>query len=140
MFRSIATGGRPVMLLLAMTARVFFACAVLWVSLAAAQTPAPKHEPDVPFVTTPQFVVDAMLDLAAVKPEDVVYDLGCGDGRIVISAAAQYHAHAVCIEIDPELVARARKNAVQQGVEKMIDFRQADFFQADIHDATVVTL
>ena len=99
-----------------------------------------KHEPDVPYVATPQFVVDAMLDLAAVKPNDLVYDLGCGDGRIVITAASVYHAHAVCLEIDPDLIARARKNAADAGVDKLIDFRQGDFFKADIHDATVVTL
>lgn len=107
---------------------------------ANAQTSAPEHKPDVPFVTTQPYVVDSMLELAAVKPTDLVYDLGCGDGRIVITAALNFHAHAVCIEIDAELIERARSNATKAGVEKMIEFRRGDFFQADIHDATVVTL
>lgn len=123
-----------------MTTRPLFALAAVWAVAALAQTPAPQHQPDVPYVATAQYIVDAMLELAAVKPTDRVFDLGCGDGRIVISAAAKYHAHGVCIEIDPDLLQRARNNAAEAGMDKMIDFRQGDFFQADIHDATVVTL
>jgi ubiquinone/menaquinone biosynthesis C-methylase UbiE len=94
---------------------------------------------DVPFVPTPEAVVDKMLEVAKVGPDDVVYDLGCGDGRIVI-AAAKKGARAVGIDIDPERIREARANARQAGVEKRVAFRQGDLFKADIKDATVVTL
>jgi precorrin-6B methylase 2 len=123
-----------------MAARFVLALTALCISAAYAQTEAPEHKPDVPYVATQPYVVDAMLELAAVKPADLVYDLGCGDGRIVITAALNFHAHGVCIEIDPDLIQRARANAAKVGVEKMIEFRQGNFFQADIRDATVVTL
>lgn len=94
---------------------------------------------DVPFVPTPEAVVDKMLELAKVGPNDVVYDLGSGDGRIVI-AAAKKGARAVGIDIDPERIREARANARKAGVEKRVEFRQGDLFQADLGGATVVTL
>ncbi len=96
--------------------------------------------PDVVYVPTPQSVVDAMLELAAVKPSDVVYDLGSGDGRIVITAAKKYGAHGVGIEIDPVLVEKAKENAAAAGVSDRVRFIRQDLFKSDITDATVVTL
>ena len=78
---------------------------------AAAQTRAPSRQPDVIYVPTPQPVVDAMLELAGVTKDDVVYDLGSGDGRIPVTAAKTYGAHAVGIDIDPERIAEANANA-----------------------------
>ena len=94
---------------------------------------------DVPFVPTPEAVVDKMLEVAAVGPNDVVYDLGSGDGRIVI-AAAKKGARAVGIDIDPERIREARQNARRAGVDRRVEFRQGDLFKADIGEATVVTL
>ena len=89
---------------------------------------------------TPQPVVFRMLELAEVSEEDVVYDLGSGDGRIVIAAAKEFGARGVGIEIDPELVKRARRKAERAGVSDRVEFRQGDLFEADIGEATVVTL
>lgn len=95
---------------------------------------------DVPFVESPQPVVNKMLELANVSDEDVLYDLGSGDGRIPISAAAKYGARGVGIEIKPHLVEKARKNAERSGVGDLVEFREGDLFEADISEATVVTL
>jgi len=105
----------------------------------AQQTAAPR-QPDVVFVPTPPDVVDAMLKLAKVTASDVVYDLGSGDGRILIAAAKNYGAHGVGIEIDPERVREATANARANGVADKVTFRQEDLFTADISPATVVTL
>ena len=95
---------------------------------------------DVPFVPTPNPVVDGMLKLAGVRSTDVVYDLGCGDGRIVIAAAKTYGAQGVGVDIDPERIQEARVNAKSAGVEDKVKFVENDLFKADIHDASVVTL
>lgn len=95
---------------------------------------------DVPYVPTPQPVVDRMLEMAEVDENDVVYDLGSGDGRIVIRAAETYGSRGVGIEIDPERVQDARENAEEAGVSDLVEFRQGDLFEADISEATVVTL
>lgn len=95
---------------------------------------------DVPYVATPQTTVEAMLELANVTEDDVVYDLGSGDGRIPIEAANRYGARAVGIEIKPSLVDRARKNAELSGVSDKVEFRRQDIFKADFRDATVVTM
>lgn len=97
-------------------------------------------ETDVPFVRTPQLVVQRMLDLAEVSEDDVVYDLGSGDGRFVITAAEQFGARGVGVEIDPERVRTARENAEEAGVSDRVEFRQEDLFEADFSEATVVTL
>ena len=99
-----------------------------------------RGEPDVPYVPTPPAVVHAMLDLAHVTSTDVVYDLGSGDGRIVIAAAKEYGAQGVGIEIDPRLVTKARESAAAAGVSSRVRFITADLFTAKINDATVVTL
>ena len=94
---------------------------------------------DVPYVASSDAVVTRMLEMAEVGPGDVVYDLGSGDGRIVI-AAARYGARGVGIEIDPYRVYQARLNAERAGVADRVTFRQKDLFEADFSDATVVTL
>jgi len=106
---------------------------------AFAQAAAPV-KPDVIYVPTPQAVVDAMLQLAEVKANDVVYDLGSGDGRIVISAAKQYGARGVGIEIDPALVKRATENAAAAGVSDRVRFVSQNLFTTDLSEASVVTL
>jgi SAM-dependent methyltransferase len=103
------------------------------------QAPA-KKQPDVIYVPTPQPVVDAMLELAQVKRSDVVYDLGSGDGRIVITAAKTYGASGVGFEIDPALVKKARENAAKAGVSSRVRFVTQDLFTADLSRASVVTL
>jgi ubiquinone/menaquinone biosynthesis C-methylase UbiE len=96
--------------------------------------------PDVPYVASSAPVVGAMLKLAGVQASDVVYDLGCGDGRIVIAAAKEFGAHGVGIDINPDPVRQARANAKQASVEDLVRFEEGDLFKADIHDATVVTI
>jgi SAM-dependent methyltransferase len=109
---------------------------LLVVAIAAAQ----RRTPDVPYVPSSEEAVDAMLKLADVKRTDIVYDLGCGDGRIVVAAASTYGARAVGIDIDPERIAQAKENAKRAGVENLVRFEENDLFQADIHEASVVTL
>ena len=108
-------------------------------TLAAAQQTT-LRQPDVRFVATPQSVVEQMLELANVEPGDVVYDLGCGDGRVVITAAKQYGVRAVGIDIDPERINQSLENARKAGVEDRVSFRNEDLFEADIGEATVVSL
>jgi SAM-dependent methyltransferase len=116
------------------------AALLLTVAFLSAQNSQPKKDPDVPYVPSPNAVVDGMLKLAGVKSTDKLYDLGCGDGRIVIAAAKTYGAHGVGIDIDPQRVAEARENARKAGVENLVSFEEKDLFDADIHEATVVTL
>ena len=109
-------------------------------STLAAQTAEPRRKPDVPFVPTTEEAVQAMLKLADVKTNDTVYDLGCGDGRIVIAAAKNFGARAVGIDIDPQRIKEANENAKKAGVENRVKFIEQDLFKADFHEATVVTL
>ena len=95
---------------------------------------------EVPFVTTPQPVATAMLRLAAVRPEDTVLDLGSGDGRIVIAAAAQFGARGLGVELSPELVQRSRDDAARAGVAERAQFRVQDLFETDLSVATVITM
>ena len=99
-----------------------------------------KRTPDVVYVPTPQEVVEDMLRLADVKQGDVLYDLGSGDGRIAVTAARKYGVRAVGIDIDPERIREANENARQNGVQKLVQFRQQDLFAADFREASVVTL
>jgi SAM-dependent methyltransferase len=101
---------------------------------------AQTRVPDVRFVATPPEVVDAMLTAARVTSADVVYDLGSGDGRIVIAAAKKYGARGVGIEINPQLVAESNASARAEGVSHLVQFIQGDLFTADFSAATVVTL
>src|SRR5512139_1170713 len=109
-------------------------------SIAHAQAVAPERRPDVIFVPTPEAVVQAMLKAAKVTKNDIVYDLGCGDGRIVIAAARDFGARGVGIDIDPQRIAESEENALKAGVTSRVRFREEDLFEADFHDATVVTL
>jgi len=114
--------------------------AVLSLAAATAQEAAPKRAPDVPYVPTTEEAVRAMLKLADVKKTDVVYDLGCGDGRIVIEAAKAVGARGVGIDINPVRIKEANDNARKAGVENLVRFEEKDLFEADVHEASVVTL
>jgi 2-polyprenyl-3-methyl-5-hydroxy-6-metoxy-1,4-benzoquinol methylase len=103
-------------------------------------TPAQVRIPDVIYVPTPPEVVDKMLRMAAVKEGDVLYDLGSGDGRIVITAAKQHKVRGVGIDIDPQRIREAEENARAAGVTDLVRFSNEDLFQANISEATVVTL
>ena len=111
-------------------------------TLPAAQSQAVLRDPDVIFVPTPQSVVDAMLKLAKVTKDDVVYDLGCGDGRIVVTAAKQFGARGVGIDIDPKRIQESNANAVASGVTDRVKFMHTDIFadSTNLSEATVVTL
>jgi SAM-dependent methyltransferase len=113
---------------------------LLFITVLGAQNAKPRREPDVPYVPTTEAAVQAMLKLAGVKKSDVVYDLGCGDGRIVIAAAKNFGARGVGIDINPVRISEAKENARTAGVEKLVRFEENDLFQADIREATVVTL
>lgn len=110
----------------------------------AAQQPATQQpalrSPDVIYVPTPQEVVDAMLVLAGVTSKDVVYDLGCGDGRIPVTAAKAYGARAVGIDIDPQRIEEANANVRAAGVQNKVKIMNADLFETDFSEATVITL
>ena len=113
--------------------------------LALAGSPAfsqqePSRKPDVPYVPTPQPVVDKMLEIAKVGKDDVVYDLGCGDGRIVITAAKERGARGVGIDLNPERITEAKANAEAAGVDGKVKFMVGDLFTADFSEASVVTL
>ncbi|HKQ38622.1 MAG TPA: methyltransferase domain-containing protein [Verrucomicrobiae bacterium] len=104
------------------------------------RTEAPKRTPDVIFVPTPQDAVEKMLELADVKKGDVVYDLGCGDGRIVVTAARKFGARGIGIDIDPQRIAESKENVRTNGVEKLVTIKNADIFEETFSDATVITL
>lgn len=104
------------------------------------QQTANQRQPDVFYVPTPPAVVDAMLQLAHVSASDVVYDLGCGDGRIVVTAAKKFGVKAFGFDIDPLRVAEARENVAKNGVENLVTIEQKDIFTLDLSPADVVTL
>jgi SAM-dependent methyltransferase len=120
---------RPSLILLIATFALFsFSCST------ASRTPDVRYQP------TTDDVVTAMLELAEVGKSDVVYDLGSGDGRIVIAAAHQFGARGVGIDVDPQLIRESRENAVAAKVSDRVVFRQEDLFTANFREATVVTL
>ncbi|WP_373520973.1 methyltransferase domain-containing protein, partial [Aquiflexum sp.] len=94
----------------------------------------------VPFVTTPDEVVEAILKLAEINENDLLYDLGSGDGRIPIAAAKQFGAKAIGVEIDAELVVLAKGNALKSGVSEKVNFVQGDLFEMDFSDANVLVI
>lgn len=95
---------------------------------------------EVPYVPTPPQVVEAMLKLGGITGSDIVFDLGCGDGRIVIMAARKFGAQGTGIDINPVRIQEAKENARQAGVEKKVHFLEKNLFEADVHEATLVTL
>ena len=126
----------------------FLLVSPLWAGAQTAAQQAPQEPPaaavrgpDVGFVPTPHRVVDAMLKVAKVGRGDVLYDLGSGDGRIPIAAARKYRiARGIGIEINPERIREANKNRIRAGVAERVSFVNADLFESDLSDATVVTL
>jgi SAM-dependent methyltransferase len=120
---------------------ILLATAPVALFMTLAQTP-PKivRIPEVPYLATSNEVASAMLRLAGVTERDIVYDLGCGDGRIVIMAAQDHQAHGVGIDINSDLIQRARINADKSGVGGNVRFEVADLFETDLHNATVVAL
>jgi len=108
-------------------------------AVAEAQEAAPRR-PDVIFVPTPDEVVQAMLQVANVTKDDIVYDLGCGDGRIPVAAALKYGARGVGIDIDPVRIQEANENVAKNNVGNRVRIMQADLFETDLSEATVVTL
>jgi cyclopropane fatty-acyl-phospholipid synthase-like methyltransferase len=99
-----------------------------------------EFQEEIPFVPTPVEVIDKMLEMARVRKDDVVYDLGSGDGRVVIRAAKNYGARGVGIEMDQTLLEKARKSAQAEGVSHLVEFRAEDALKTDLSPATVVTL
>lgn len=101
-----------------------------------------EHAPplDVPYVPTPIAVVDAMLDLAQVKRSDTLYDLGCGDGRIVVRAAVRFGCRGVGVDLDPQRVKEAKENALKSGVQTLTRFEVGDVFEFNFSGASVVTM
>jgi SAM-dependent methyltransferase len=94
----------------------------------------------IPFVPSPPHLVQKMLEVAEIKKDDILYDMGSGDGRIVIEAAKRFGVRGVGIDLNPELVAKARENAAKEGVSHLVEFRAQDGLTVDISEATVVTL
>lgn len=113
---------------------------LVFTSIHARAQSEPERPLDVPYVPTPQPVVDKMLEMAQVQDGDVVYDLGCGDGRIVITAARDHGARGVGIDIDPVRIREANENARSAGVADKVEFKVGDLFESDFSDASVVTL
>jgi SAM-dependent methyltransferase len=119
----------------------FVAAVGLLTCASEGQKPSPDQIPiNTPYVATEPRIVGAMLDLAKVTGDDTVYDLGCGDGRIVIAAAQKYGARGVGIDINPARIEEARANAREAGVDDRVSFEANDLFDADIRSATVVAL
>ena len=121
---------------------LFTVALLLLVTVAGAQSPTTteKKPLDVPYVPTHESLVEEMLRMAKVGKNDVLYDLGSGDGRIVITAAKKYGTRGVGYDLDPERISEARENARRAGVTDRVRFEQQDIFTAKIHDATVVTM
>ena len=120
--------------------KVITALALSWALGIGSKAAGADFPEEIPFVPTPIEVVDEMLELAQVRKGDVVYDLGSGDGRIVIRAAKKYGVHAVGIEMDQILLEKARRDAKAAGVGHLVEFRAQDALQTDLSRATVVTL
>jgi len=100
----------------------------------------PKKTPDCVFVPTPHDIVEEMLEMVNVQKDDVVYDLGCGDGRIIVQAAKKRGCKGVGFEIVPELAQRARDSAQENGVSHLVTIKEEDLFQADLSEATVLPI
>ena len=125
---------KTAVMMMVLTAVLFLSAA-----LVAAQN-KPARTPDIHFVPTPHEVVEIMLRLADIKKNDIVYDLGCGDGRIVIAAAKKVGARAYGFDIDPEMVKKSQDNVRAQNIGHLVTIQEADIFDLDLSDASVVTL
>jgi trans-aconitate methyltransferase len=128
---------RPLLVLM-----LALAVALSAVSTLAQQPPLKplEKEPEVPYVPTHEKVVDEMLKVAKVGKNDILYDLGSGDGRIPITAAKRFGTRGVGVDVDPARITEARENAIKAGVADKVKFFQQDLFETDIREATVVTL
>ena len=115
---------------------IFFSCLCSSIPLAQSQ----EVQIRTPFVATPPDIVNAMLKLAGARKSDVVYDLGCGDGRIVIAAAKEYGARGVGIDINPQRIAEANQNAQREHIASLVKFQTGDIFNSDVRQASIVTL
>jgi SAM-dependent methyltransferase len=124
--------------------RLVLAAGLIAIATGAAHAQSAAHTPlrapDIHFEPTPNNVVTEILDLAKIDAQDVVYDLGCGDGRIVIAAVKQRGARGVCVDIDPQRIRESKANATLAGVAERIVFLNQDLFETDLTGATVVTL
>ncbi len=134
--RSHPSGGR---LRRAAALAAFVACSAAAAAPSASAAPSPRRTPDVRYEPSPPEVVRTMLEIARVRAGDVVYDLGCGDGRVVIEAAKR-GARGVGVDIDPERVREARANARAAGVDDRVEIREGDLFETDVSAASVVML
>lgn len=115
------------------------AIAILFIAVATVKA-QDRPQLDVPYVPTNQAVVDAMLELGQVKGDDILYDLGCGDGRIVVTAAKKYGTTGTGVDIDPQRISEANANAAKADVTDKVKFIEGNLFDVDLSDATVVTL
>ena len=113
---------------------------LLSLAKAGLQAVSAGKKPDVIYIPTPPDVVDRMLDLAQIKEGDVLYDLGCGDGRIVVAAAERFGVKAVGFDIDPVRIAEARENVRKHHVEHLVTIKREDIFEADLNGASVITM
>ena len=142
--KKVSTGrelGRIVPSLIVRVAFAVMSTSIALIPSAFAQESSrPARQLDVWFVPTPHQIVDRMLDVAGVRTGDVVYDLGCGDGRMVIAAAKKFATRGVGVDLDPKRIREARANAKKEGVEHLVTFEVGDMFKTDISEATVVML
>jgi cyclopropane fatty-acyl-phospholipid synthase-like methyltransferase len=120
-----------------MIVRMRIVASLVWLLMIAS---AAWSQESIPFVPTPMAVVERMLELAEVKKNDILYDLGSGDGRILITAAKKFGTRGVGVDLNAKLVEEAQRNAVEEGVSHLVEFRAGDGLQVDISEATVVTL
>jgi SAM-dependent methyltransferase len=137
---NIAMPASPLQALAPLLAATALAAAALVTAAVAVGQDVAAPRLDVPYVPTPQPIVDKMLEIASVGPNDVLYDLGCGDGRIVVTAAREKGARGVGIDINPQRIREAQENAKQAGVESKAKFMVGDLFASNFGEATVVTL
>ncbi len=119
--------------------------ATIWIFIYVQQSyrptpPVPQSNLDVPFVSTPHDVVAKMIEMADVKESDLVYDLGCGDGRIVVMAAEKHGCRGIGVDLNPDCVLMSQQNAKQHGVEHLVTIKQEDIFDIDLSEADVVML